>query len=98
MSLSSGTFLSILYDFDSMKFERRDIILIVGLLLFMVGLTPFTGFVPALIIVILMYFGIKFYVANRQRIIKKDVGEGLCMECGSRVVDKKCPNCDYSQE
>ncbi len=81
-----------------MKFERRDIILIVGLLLFMIGLTPFTGFVPALIIVTLMYFGIKFYVTNRQRIIKKDVGEGLCMECGSKVTNKKCPNCDYSQE
>jgi len=98
LSLSSGTFLSILYDFDSMKFERRDIILIVGLLLFMVGLMPFMAPVYAAIIVILMYFGIKFYVANRQRIIKKDVGEGICMECGSRVVDKKCPNCDYSQE
>ena len=98
MSLSSGTFLSILHDFDSMKFEKRDIILIVGLLLFMIGLMPFMAPVYAAVIVILMYFGIKFYVANRQRIIRKDVGEGICMECGSRVVDKKCPNCDYSQE
>ena len=81
-----------------MKFERRDIILIVGLLLFMIGLMPFMAPVYAAVIVILMYFGIKFYVANRQRIIRKDVGEGICMECGSRVVDKKCPNCDYSQE
>jgi hypothetical protein len=45
-----------------------------------------------------MYFGIKFYVVNRQRLIQKDVGEGICMDCGSKIVDKKCPNCDYSQE
>ncbi len=81
-----------------MKFERRDIILIVGLLLFMVGLMPFMAPVYAAVIVTLMYFGIKFYVVNRQRTIRKDVGEGICMDCGTRVIDKKCPNCDYSQE
>jgi hypothetical protein len=81
-----------------MKFERRDIILIVGLLLFMVGLMPFMAPVYAAVIVTLMYFGIKFYVVNRQRIIQKDVGEGICMDCGSKIIDKKCPNCDYSQE
>jgi hypothetical protein len=81
-----------------MKFERRDILLIVGLLLFMVGLMPFMAPVYAAVIVTLMYFGIKFYVVNRQRTIRKDVGEGICMDCGSKIVDKKCPNCDYSQE
>jgi hypothetical protein len=81
-----------------MKFERRDILLIVGLLLFMVGLMPFMAPVYAAVIVTLMYFGIKFYVVNRQRTIRKDVGEGICMDCGTRVIDKKCPNCDYSQE
>jgi hypothetical protein len=81
-----------------MKFEKRDILLIVGLLLFMVGLMPFMAPVYAAVIVTLMYFGIKFYVVNRQRTIRKDVGEGICMDCGTRVIDKKCPNCDYSQE
>ena len=81
-----------------MKFEKRDIVLIVGLLLFMVGLIPFMAPVYAVIIVAVMYFGIKVYVGKRKQMIERDVGEGICMECGSRVFDKKCPNCDYSKE
>ncbi len=81
-----------------LKFERRDILLIVGLLLFMIGLTPFMGLVYAVIIVAIMYFGIKVYVGKRKQSIERDVGEGICMECGSKVFNKKCPNCDHSQE
>jgi uncharacterized membrane protein YGL010W len=81
-----------------LKFERRDILLIVGLLLFMVGLTPFMGLLYAVIIVVIMYFGIKVYVGKRKQSIERDVGEGICMECGSKVFNKKCPNCDHSQE
>ncbi len=81
-----------------LKFERRDILLIVGLLLFMIGLTPFMGLAYAVIIVVIMYFGIKVYVGKRKQSIERDVGEGICMECGSKVFNKKCPNCDHSQE
>ena len=81
-----------------MKFERRDILLIAGLILFMIGLIPFMTPAYAVIIVILMYFGIKIYVGKRKQSIEKDVGEGICMECGSKVVDKKCPNCDNLNE
>jgi len=72
--------------------------LIVGLLLFMVGLIPFMGAIYAGIIVAIMYFGIKVYVGKRKQSIERDVGEGICMECGSKISNKKCPNCDYSQE
>ncbi|KEQ56390.1 hypothetical protein AAA799E16_01608 [Marine Group I thaumarchaeote SCGC AAA799-E16] len=81
-----------------MKFERRDIILIVGLLLFMIGLIPFTSPAYAAIIVILMYFGIKFYVTKRRQLMERDVGEGICLECGAKIHEKKCPNCDNSLE
>ncbi len=81
-----------------LKFERRDILLIVGLLLFMIGLIPFMGLAYAVIIVAIMYFGIKVYVGKRKQSIERDVGEGLCMECGSKILNKKCPNCDHSQE
>ncbi len=64
----------------------------------MIGLTPFTGLAAAAVLVIIMFFGIKLYVEKRKQSIASDVGEGLCMECGSVVVDKKCPNCDYSRE
>ncbi len=72
--------------------------MIVGLLLFMIGLTPFTGLALAAVIVLIMYFGIKVYVVKRKQSIENDVGDGICMECGSKVTDKKCPKCDYSQE
>jgi len=81
-----------------LKFERRDILLIVGLLLFMIGLTPFMGLFYAVLIVTIMYFGIKVYVGKRKQSIERDVGEGICMECGSKIINKKCPNCDCSQE
>ncbi|WP_158641224.1 hypothetical protein [Candidatus Nitrosopumilus salaria] len=81
-----------------MKFERREIILIVGLFLFMIGLIPFMAPVYAVVIVILMYFGIKLYVGKKRKSIHDDVGEGICMECGSKIINKMCSNCDYSQE
>ena len=91
-------FLSILQGLSLLKFEKRDIVLIVGLLLFMVGLMPFMAPVYAAIIVVMMYFGIKVYVGKRRQMIQRDVGEGICMECGSTIVNKKCPNCDFPQE
>lgn len=64
----------------------------------MIGLIPFMSPAYAVIIVILMYFGIKFYVAKRRQLMEQDVGEGICLECGAKIHDKKCPNCDSSQE
>ena len=76
-----------------MNFEKRDILLIAGLLLFMIGLIPFMAPIYAVIIVIIMYFGIKFYVGIRAKSIKKEIGEGICADCGSKISDQKCPNC-----
>jgi len=64
----------------------------------MIGLIPFMGAAYAAIIVIIMYFGIKIYVGKRKQSIEQDVGEGLCMGCGSKIFNKKCPNCDNFQE
>jgi len=64
----------------------------------MIGLTPFTGLALAAVIVLIMYLGIKVYVEKRKQSIERDVGEGICMECGSKIFEKKCPNCDYSKE
>ncbi len=41
-----------------------------------------------------MFFGIKFYVTRKRQMIENDVGEGLCMECGFKIIENKCPNCD----
>ena len=51
----------------------------------------------AVLIVSVMYFGIKIYVGRKKKAIPLDVGEGLCMECGSKIINKKCPNCDLGE-
>ena len=89
-------FLSIWFNLFLLKFERRDIILIAGLILVMLGISPFLGIVYSTIIVIGLFFGIKLFVAKKNQSIQQDVGEGICMECGSKIIDKKCPNCNES--
>lgn len=59
----------------------------------MIGLLPFMAPVYAVIIAILIYFGIKLYVGRRQKQIAHDVGEGICADCGAKIIDKKCPEC-----
>jgi len=81
-----------------LNFEKRDIILIVGLLLFMIGLIPFMAPIYAVLIVTMMYFGIKYYVGVRRKSIQKEIGEGICAECGSKISNQKCPNCDSINE
>ena len=81
-----------------MKFERRDIILIAGLILVMLGLIQYLGPAYSAIIVIGLYFGIKIYVVKKRQLIEHDVGEGICMECGSKIIHKRCSNCDSNQE
>ena len=77
-----------------MNFERRDIILIVGLILVMLALIQYLGPAYSAIIVIGLYFGIKIYVGKKRQLIQRDIGEGICMECGSKIINKKCTNCD----
>ena len=77
-----------------MNFERRDIILIAGISLVVLGIIQYVPLLYAALIGILLYFGIKVYVGRKRQMIENDVGEGVCMECGFKIIDKKCPNCD----
>ena len=81
-----------------LNFEKRDIILIVGLLFFMIGLIPFIAPIYAALIAIAIYFGIKFYMGIRRKSIEKEMGEGICADCGSKISNQKCPNCDTVNE
>ena len=72
--------------------------LIAGIVLVIIGLSPFIAPIYAAIIGILMYFGIKVYVGRKRRMIENDVGEGVCLECGFKIIDKKCPNCDLENK
>ena len=73
-------------------------ILIAGLILVMLGLIQYLGPTYSAIIVIGLYFGVKVYVGKKRQLIEQDVGEGICMECGSKIVNKICSNCDVSEE
>ena len=81
-----------------MNFERRDIILIMGIFLVVLGITQYVPLLYASVIGISLYFGIKIYVGRKRKIIENDVGEGICMECGFKIIDKKCPNCDLKSK
>jgi len=94
--LSSGIrFYQILNNSMQLSFEKRDIILIAGVLFFMVGLLG-VGLNPveAIGISIAIYFGIKIFVGRRKKLLDQKIGEGFCVECGEKIIDKKCPNCD----
>ena len=69
--------------------------LILGILFLLLGLIG-AGLPPiyAMIIAIVIYAGIKIYVGRRKKLIAESIGEGLCLKCGEKVVNKKCPNCD----
>lgn len=77
-----------------MAFEKREIILIVGILFLMIGMIPFIAPIYAVIIAIAIYFGVRVFVGRRKRQIQKSVGEGVCAVCGQRIIENKCPNCD----
>jgi hypothetical protein len=64
----------------------------------MLALIQYLGPVYSALIVIGLYFGIKIYVGKKRQLIQRDVGEGICMECGSKIINKKCTNCDSGEE
>ena len=64
----------------------------------MLGLTPFMAPVYTVIIATGIFFGIKTFAHSRQKFLEKNIGEGFCAQCGERVIDKKCPNCDKSNK
>ena len=77
-----------------MQFERRDIILAAGVVLLLIGLLPFVAPIYAIIVAVAAFFGIKWYSAKRQADILRDVGMGICAQCGSIVTKDGCPQCD----
>ena len=78
-----------------MALKRKDFLLIVGVLFFLIGLMG-VGLpaIYAIIISITIYFGIRIFVGRRKKMIEKEVGEGICVKCGSKIENQKCPICD----
>jgi len=98
MALSSGKpFYQILISTLHLRFDKRELILIAGILLFMIGLLPFIPLFYALIIAIGIYFGIKVLVGRRKKSLQLKSEEDYCAKCGEKIIGKKCPNCDSPQ-
>jgi len=78
----------------SLSFEKRELLLIFGLLFLMIGLIPFIAPVYAAAIAIAIYFVIKVVVGKRKKMLRKSVGDGICATCGQSIIKGKCPQCD----
>ena len=75
--------------------ERREILLIAGILFLLIGLIGVgLPVIYAIIISITIWIGIKIFVGRRKKMIEKEVGEGICVKCGSKIENQKCPICD----
>jgi len=77
-----------------LNFEKRDIVLIAGIIFVVLGITQYVPILYSSLIGVLLFLGIKIYVYRKKKLIENDIGEGICMECGFKIIDKKCPNCD----
>jgi uncharacterized membrane protein len=77
-------------------FEKREIVLIVGVLFLMIGMLamfPMYGW-ETIVLAIAIYFGMRVFVGRRKKQMQKAIGEGVCAVCGEQIVNKKCPKCD----
>ena len=79
-----------------MGFEKREVLLILGVVFLMVGVLPFVAPVYAVTIAVTVYLGMRLFVKKRKQQIQKVVGEGICAVCGSKILQKSCPVCDDS--
>ena len=81
-----------------MKFIKRDFVLLAATVMIVMAAWMYLDLMYALGIGAGIFFGLKAITAGKQAAIKKQVGEGLCAECGEKVVKGICPNCDSSKE
>lgn len=75
-----------------MRFYRRDLVLLAASVLFTMAGAMYLG-VYAIGIGAALFFGMKMIAVRRQEGVEREVGEGLCAECGQRVVGGACPDC-----
>jgi len=77
-----------------LTFEKREIVLIAAILLLMIGMMPFIAPIYAIVIAIAIYFAVRVYVGRKKRRMQQAIGEGICVVCGEKIIQNKCPNCD----
>lgn len=78
-----------------MAYDKRELLLIGGVMFFMIGLLGAgLPLIYSVIIAVAIYVGIKAYVGKRKRALSRNLGQGMCVDCGSKIEGGKCPNCD----
>jgi hypothetical protein len=78
-----------------LSYQKKEILLVAGVLFFMIGLLGAgLPLIYSVIIAVGIYVGIKVFVGRRQRLIEKEIPEGVCVECGAKIISGNCPNCD----
>ncbi len=80
-----------------MAFEKREILLILGVFFLMMGMMAILAPIYAVIIAILVYFTIRVFVGRKKRRMETEIGRGICAVCGEKIIEDKCPNCDKPQ-
>lgn len=90
--LSAGRLLKIGPRRAAMRFYRRDLVLLAASVLFTLAGAMYLG-AYAIGIGAALFFGMKMIAVRRQEAVDRQVGEGLCAECGQRVVGGACPEC-----
>ena len=81
-----------------MKFKRREILLLAACLFFLIGLLSVIETIYAIIITLAIYFGVKFLVTKRKKMIQADIGSVICADCGQKLDGKICKNCSAESE
>lgn len=74
------------------RFYRRDLVLLAASVLFAMAGAMYLG-AAGIAIGAALFFGMKMIAVKRQEAVERQVGEGLCIECGQRVVGGACPDC-----
>lgn len=96
MQSSIQTLLSFTSLRDILKGSRREIILIVGMVLITISLVAYLGFLYGVIASLLIYFGVKFYVGwQRKRLqgVAEKTLTYVCYACENKFTGRECPRC-----
>ena len=80
-----------------MAYDKRELLLIGGVMFFMIGLLG-TGLplIYSVIIAVAIYIGIKVFVGKRKQSLARQLGQGICADCGSKLENGKSHSCDTS--
>jgi hypothetical protein len=75
-----------------LKFERRDIILIAGIFLIVLGITQYVPFHYSALIGVLFYIGIKVYVEKRRQSIQMQLVVGYAWNVALELLINNAQN------